>query len=147
VQFATARLIEDGSFDRHLKTLRSEHARRAAQMVAAIQRHVPAGALRFARPAGGLYLWCRLAAGMSARDLLDRALDAGVAFVPGHAFYPDPAGESELRLCFSSVMPDTIDDAIRRLAGSIRLAASPPVPRTKAAAGAQAGGWGAGAGS
>ena len=46
--------------------------------------------LRFARPQGGLYLWCRLASGISSRALLDRALAAGVAFVPGHAFYPDP---------------------------------------------------------
>ena len=40
------------------------------------------------------------------------------AFVAGHAFYPDPAGESELRLCFSSVLPDAIDQAVVRLARS-----------------------------
>jgi len=39
--------------------------------------------------------------------------------VPGHAFYADPAGESELRLCFSSVQPDAIDDAVRRLAACL----------------------------
>jgi len=116
VQFAMARLIRQGSFDTHLKTLREEHARRCAQMVTALQRHVPPGALRFARPQGGLYLWCRLAAGVSSRALLDRALAAGVAFIAGDAFYPDPVGESELRLCFSSVMPSEIEDAVRRLA-------------------------------
>ena len=47
-----------------------------------IQRHVPPGALRFARPQGGLYLWCRAGARISARALHDRALAAGVAFVP-----------------------------------------------------------------
>ena len=119
VQLAMARLIRDGSFDNHLKTLRAEHARRCALMLASIQRHVPPGALRFARPLGGLYLWCRLVSGMCSRKLLERALTAGVAFVPGHAFYPDPAGESELRICFSSVLPNAIDDAVRRLAASI----------------------------
>jgi 2-aminoadipate transaminase len=118
VQFAMARLIRQGSFDGHLKTLRAEHARRCTQMIAAIQRHVPAGTLRFARPQGGLYLWCRIAAGINSRSLLDRALAEGVAFIAGHAFYADPAGESELRLCFSSVTPATIDEAIRRLAAS-----------------------------
>jgi DNA-binding transcriptional MocR family regulator len=116
VQFAMAHLIRDGSFDTHLRTLRTEHARRCTTMMASIQRHVPPGALRFARPQGGLYLWCRVPAGVSSRALLDQALAAGVAFVPGHAFYPDPAGESELRLCFSSVLPTAIDDAVRRLA-------------------------------
>src|SRR6185436_13412326 len=120
VQFAMARLIRDRSFDGHLKVLRAEHARRAGQMLAALQRHVPAGAMRFSRPQGGLFLWCRLSSGVSSRALLDHALAAGVAFIAGHAFYPDPAGESDLRLCFSSVMPATIDDAVRRLAVSLQ---------------------------
>ena len=119
VQFAMARLIRDGSFDRHLQTLRAEHSRRCAGMLAAIQRHLPAGALQFARPQGGLYLWCRLARAGSTRALLEHAVAAGVAFVPGHAFYADPAGDAELRLCFSSVLPSAIDDAIRRLARAL----------------------------
>jgi DNA-binding transcriptional MocR family regulator len=119
VQFALARLIRDGSLDAHLKTLRAEHARRCAAMLSAIQRHVPTMSLRFTRPVGGLYLWCRLLPGVSARALLDRALAAGVAFVPGHAFYPDTAGDSEIRICFSSVMPSAIDDAVKRLARSL----------------------------
>ena len=119
VQFAMARLIREGSFDAHLKTLRAEHARRCVQMLTALERHVPPGALRFARPVGGLYLWCRLTSGVSSRTLLDRALAAGVAFIAGPAFYPDPAGESELRLCFSSVTPATIDGAVTRLAASL----------------------------
>lgn len=115
VQFAIARLMRQGAFDAHLAAIRAEHARRCTQMIAAIQRYAPAGALRFARPSGGLYLWCRLAPGMSASTLYDRALAAGVAFVPGSAFYPDPAGDGELRLCFSGVIPSAIDESIRKL--------------------------------
>ena len=119
VQFAMARFIREGSFDAHLKTLRAEHARRCSQMLVAIQRHVAPMSLRFARPSGGLYLWCRLMPGTAARPLLDRALAEGVAFVPGDAFYPDAAGESEIRICFSSVLPSAMDDAVRRLARSL----------------------------
>ena len=120
VQFAMARFIRDGSFDEHLKTLRAEHAKRCAAMVASMQRQIPAGMIRFTRPQGGLYLWCRLASGLSTSALLERALASGVAFVAGPPFYPDPAGDSELRVCFSSVLPRAIDDAISRLAASIR---------------------------
>src|SRR4051812_4950019 len=88
VQFAMARLIRERSFDAHLRTLREEHARRCGQMVAAIQRHIAPGLLRFGRPQGGLYLWCRLSGGISSRALLERALAAGVAFIAGDAFYP-----------------------------------------------------------
>jgi 2-aminoadipate transaminase len=143
VQFAMARLIRNGSFDGHLRTLRAEHARRCSRMIDSIQRHVPAGALRFTRPQGGLYLWCRLAGNVSSRAVQDRALSSGVAFVAGHAFYPDPAGESELRLCFSSVLPNAIDDAVRRLAESlaqvtrpdhVRTGYAPPLSRSASAA-------------
>ena len=109
-------------------TLRAEHARRCAVMLASIQRHVPPGALRFARPQGGLYLWCRVASRVSTASSLERALAAGVAFVPGHAFYPDPAGDSELRICFSSVLPSAIDDAVRRLAASLLETARASAP-------------------
>ena len=124
VQFAMARLLRDGSFDSHLKTLRAEHARRCGQMLTAIQHHVPAGGLRFARPQGGLYLWCRVARGVNARALLQQALIQGVAFVPGDAFYADPAGESELRLCFSSVLPSTMDEAVIKLAAALQASGS-----------------------
>jgi DNA-binding transcriptional MocR family regulator len=115
VQFAIARLMRQGAFDAHLKVIRAEHARRCAQMLAAIQRFVPPGTLRVPRPGGGLYLWCRLAPGLSASALYERALAAGVAFVQGSAFYSDPAGDSELRLCFSGILPSAIDDGIRKL--------------------------------
>jgi 2-aminoadipate transaminase len=95
-------------------------------MVASLQRFMPPGAIRFARPLGGLYLWCRLGTGLSATALHDRALAAGVTFVPGPAFYPDPAGDSELRLCFTNVLPATVDESVKRLArciGEVRLTA------------------------
>jgi DNA-binding transcriptional MocR family regulator len=126
VQLALSRLMRQGAFDSHLRGLRTEHAKRSTQMIAAIQRHMPAGSIRFARPTGGLYLWCRLGAGLSATALHERALAAGVTFVPGPAFYPDPAGDAELRLCFTSVLPATAEESIRRLArciGEVRLTA------------------------
>ena len=126
VQMAVARMMRLGTFDAHLRMLRTEHAKRCTQMIATIQRHMPPGSIRFARPAGGLYLWCRLGAGLSATALHERALASGVTFVPGTAFYPDPAGDSELRLCFTSVLPSTIDESIKRLArcvGEVRLTA------------------------
>jgi 2-aminoadipate transaminase len=124
VQFAMARLIREGRFDDHLARLRSEHARRCAAMLASIQKHMPSMTLRFTRPSGGLYLWCRLLPGVNSRTLLERALAGGVAFVPGYAFYSDTAGDSELRICFSSVLPSTIDEAVHRLGRALAESSS-----------------------
>ena len=125
-QIALARMIRQGAFDAHLRGIRTEHAMRCTQMIAAIQKHMPPGSIRFARPQGGLYLWCRLGPGLSATALHERALASGVTFVPGPAFYPDPAGDSELRLCFTNVLPAVAEESIRRLArcvGEVRLTA------------------------
>lgn len=119
IQFAVARLMRSGAFDAHLRGIRVEHASRCTNMVAALQRLMPAGALRFARPAGGLYLWCRLGSGLRATALHERALTAGVTFVPGPAFYPDPAGDAEIRLCFTSVLPANVQESVKRLAGCV----------------------------
>ena len=120
VQFAMARLIRERSFDAHLRTLRAEHARRCTQMIAALQRHVPAGrlALRRALREGSTCgaAWRRASARVHCSIArLRRAWRS----LPGDAFYPDPAGEAELRLCFSSVTPDAGNEAIRRLAACL----------------------------
>jgi DNA-binding transcriptional MocR family regulator len=134
VQFAMARLLREGSFDTHLKTLRAEHAKRCTLMLSAIQKHVAPGMLRFARPQGGLYLWCRVSRGINARALLQQSLARGVAFVPGDAFYADPAGESELRLCFSSLVPAAAEDAVKKLAAALQAGGSSVRPELVAIA-------------
>ena len=53
----------------------------------------------------------------SATALHERALAAGVTFVPGPAFYPDPAGDSELRLCFTNVLTSS-----KKASGAWRVA-------------------------
>ena len=60
-QLVVCQLVEQGVLDRHLATLKAEHRRRRDAMVQALREHVPAGALRFSVPDGGMYLWCQLA--------------------------------------------------------------------------------------
>src|SRR5262249_36631917 len=108
-------LLTSGRFDGHIRTLRAEHARRHQAMLSALRRHVPPGALTCRPVTGGLYLWCRLGPGLDARDLLQAATAARVAFVAGAHFCGDGAGGRELRLCFSSVPAPRIEEGIRRL--------------------------------
>jgi DNA-binding transcriptional MocR family regulator len=114
-QLVVADFLTSGTFDGHVTALRVEHARRHQAMLAALRRYLSAGSLTCRPATGGLYLWCRLAPGLDARDLFQAATAAGVAFVAGDHFYPDGAGANELRLCFSSVAPPRIDEGVRRL--------------------------------
>jgi DNA-binding transcriptional MocR family regulator len=125
-QLAVAELLENGVFDRHLEALRGEHRRRRDAMVKALKQHVPAGRLRFAVPDGGLYLWCRLAGHVQARDVLQRARRESMVFVPGEAFYGDGGGTQELRICFTAQPADRAVDAAQCLARSIEAAERQP---------------------
>jgi 2-aminoadipate transaminase len=123
-QLVVAELLTSGKFTAHLATLRAEHARRHQAMLSALDRYVPPGLLSFRPVAGGLYLWCRLQSGQRASDLMLAAARAGVAFVAGEHFYPDPAGTHELRLCFTGVVPARIDEGVRRLGALIEQRAT-----------------------
>ena len=104
-----------GRYQSHLRrSIRINRARRDA-MLAAIRRYLPAG-VRCESPQGGLYLWLRLPEGLSALDLLPRAVEAGVEFTPGSWFFPNPQeGDGFLRLNFATEPQERIQEGIRRL--------------------------------
>jgi 2-aminoadipate transaminase len=70
-------------------------------------------------PEGGFFVWVKLSGSIDARELLDKAIENGVAYVPGSEFHHDAHGSSNLRLSFSSADPQFMDEAIRRLADTI----------------------------
>jgi DNA-binding transcriptional MocR family regulator len=119
-QLVLAEFLTSGRFEGHLTALRVEHARRHNAMLDALRRHITPGMLTCEPVRGGLYLWCRLGSGLDARDLVSAATANGLAFVPGVSFYPDTGGSNELRLCFSAVDPQRIDEGILRLGRLLR---------------------------
>ncbi|MBS0347512.1 MAG: PLP-dependent aminotransferase family protein [Proteobacteria bacterium] len=83
---------------------------------AALERHF--GALAsWSVPKGGLFFWLQLQRRIDTRKLLPLAIEEGVAFMPGEAFYPDaPEATGTLRLNFSHAGEDEIDRGLARLA-------------------------------
>ena len=70
-------------------------------------------------PEGGLFLWVTIPGPLDTKAMLARALEAGVAYVPGTAFYPDGSGRGSMRLNFSYPPPDRIEEGMRRLGAVI----------------------------
>ncbi|MEK8121674.1 PLP-dependent aminotransferase family protein [Methylocystis sp. IM4] len=84
-------------------------------MLGALEAHMP-GSVRWTRPEGGLFIWATLPQGMSGEELLQRAIhEAGVAFVPGRAFFHDGGGANTIRLSYSLPEPHEIVEGVRRL--------------------------------
>jgi 2-aminoadipate transaminase len=113
------RLLEEygrrGLLDRQIAGAREHYRVRANALLAALDEHL-AGLASWTRPHGGFFSWVELPSSADAVALAERALEAGVAVVPGPPFYPEGGGERELRLSFSRVTEEEIAEGIRRLA-------------------------------
>src|SRR5439155_603833 len=104
------------------------YARRRTRLLAALRRRMPEG-VSWTEPHGGFSLLLTLPIGLTATALLPTAVERGVAFTPGPAFFIDGGGERTLRLAFSSVAAARIDEGVRRLAEAIKAARRQPRPR------------------
>ncbi len=112
--------VSVGRYQAHLQRSCSVYRKRRDAMLAALERHMPAGAT-WLRPKGGLFIWVNLPPDLRASDLLPRACQRGVVFAPGGNFHLDPAeGEACLRLNFASNTEDVIEEGIRRLGLAMR---------------------------
>lgn len=110
-----------GRYQDHLERSRRVYRRRRAAAARAIRAHLPGA--EFDLPRGGLFIWLRLPAGVAAPDLLAPARAAGMAFMPGTRFFPDPAdGRAYLRLNFAAQGPEELTEGIRRLGEAVDAA-------------------------
>jgi 2-aminoadipate transaminase len=71
--------------------------------------------IRFHRPEGGMFLWTEFTDVPDTKRLLAAAVERGVAFVPGNAFTIDQAPDSKARFSYSTLTPDLLREAVRRL--------------------------------
>lgn len=107
--------VRRGWADEQLAQSRSLYRRKCERMLAALERCMPVDT-RWTLPKGGFFSWLTLPGGGDAGDLATRAVERGVAIVPGSLFFPDDRGGSNVRLSFSLVDEAVIDEGIERLA-------------------------------
>ena len=88
-------------------------------MVSCIREYLPPE-VACTNPEGGMFLWITLPKGTSSMQLFDLAIQDKVAFVPGNPFYVDGRETETLRLNFSCVDEETIEQGIMRLAKSLK---------------------------
>jgi 2-aminoadipate transaminase len=105
-----------GDLDRSISTVRAALAERARLLGAALREHVPDA--RFAEPDGGYFLWVELPADIDVDLLLPAAAARGVAVVKGSDFLLN-GGRHALRLAYSAVTADQVEEGVRRLAAAI----------------------------
>jgi 2-aminoadipate transaminase len=111
-------------FAEHLSFLRGLYRDRAQTLVDTLTDRL-GDRITIAPVHGGLFAWVRFVDGTDADDLFARAIGHGVAFVPGSSFSVDPAHRAAARLCFASLPPARLVDAVDRLTTAATLTTAP----------------------
>ena len=106
-----------GAIDHSIATVKDALAERVATLDAALQAHLPDA--RYTPPEGGYFMWVELPDGTDVDALLHAAHERGVAFVKGTDFLLE-GGQNTLRLAYSGVAVDRIDEGVQRLADAYR---------------------------
>ena len=107
-----------GAIDRSIATVTAALRDRLGTLVAALGRELPHA--RFTPPDGGYFLWIDLPEDVDVDALFTAAQDRGVVFVKGTDFLLD-GGRNSLRLAYSGVSPDEINEGVTRLATAYRV--------------------------
>jgi len=109
--------------DRSIETVKAALRERRDATCAALDRHLPDA--RYVTPEGGYFLWVDLPEGTDVEALAAGAAERGVVFEKGTGFMIE-GGESSLRLAYSAVPPDQIEEGVARIAEAYRDRARAP---------------------
>ena len=107
-------VIKGGFLDEHVPKIRARYKANRDAMAKALAECLPPGC-EWQVPEGGMFFWIRLPEGLDAMTLLPRAVDAGIAYVPGAAFYAHQPDPRTLRLSFVTLTPDLIAEGVDKL--------------------------------
>jgi 2-aminoadipate transaminase len=111
-------VIRDGFLRDHIPTIRARYKEHRDAMQSALKRFMPPGC-HWNTPTGGMFFWIEGPPSLDAVALLARAVERGVAFVPGSAFYAGSPQHNTLRLSFVTVPPAQIERGIELLAQAL----------------------------
>lgn len=113
-QMAVDCYMDRFDLDAHIDALRALYRDKAGLMYRLFDELLPAGCSH-TTPEGGLFVWLTLPEGVRSTQVLARALEEKVAFVPGFAFYHDASGDNHMRVSYAASSPERIEQGVRTL--------------------------------
>lgn len=106
-QRMACRFAASGYIGQHVTSLIARYKAKRDLMLSCMDQHFPEG-VTWTRPQGGFFIWVTLPEGMSARQILLKAIEKRVAFVDGAGFFVNGNGKNTARFAFSEACPDKI---------------------------------------
>jgi 2-aminoadipate transaminase len=118
-QIVAYEVAHGGFLDRHIWLIRRVYGERRNLMLDAMDEFFPPE-VKYTRPQGGLFLWGTMPERLNSAEVLKRAIEQNVAFVPGAAFHALGGGTNTMRINFSYAAPDKMLIGIERLGRVLR---------------------------
>jgi 2-aminoadipate transaminase len=118
-QAIIAEFLNKNLMDGHKDKIRELYKHKRDIMIESLKKYLPPE-VTWTQPEGGLFLWVTLPKGMDAKELLKKAIEHKVAFVPGNSFATDGNITNTMRLNFSNESDENIELGIKRLGDVIK---------------------------
>lgn len=118
-QVTAYEVAKGGFLDSHINLIRATYKERRDMMLETMEELFPSE-VHWVRPEGGMFVWNILPQGVDAVELLKKAVEKKVAFVPGNAFHPNGGGLNTFRINFSYARPEIIQEGVTRLGRLLR---------------------------
>lgn len=118
-QYVAAEFLRSGRLDANLARSIELYKGKRDLLLSLLEKHMPEG-VRWTHPEGGLFLFLTMPEGFDAVKFYDKALDAGVAYVAGEFFHPDGSGKNTMRMNFSFMTHQRIEEGVKLLAELLR---------------------------
>ncbi|ACP47898.1 putative transcriptional regulator, GntR family [Sulfolobus islandicus Y.N.15.51] len=118
-QYIAMEAIRRGVIQNNLPKIRRVYKEKRDVILEAIETYFPKDA-RWTRPVGGMFVFAWLPEKIDTTKMLEKALQRGVAYVPGSSFYADYSGKNTMRINFSFPKKEELVEGIRRLGDTIK---------------------------
>src|SRR5258708_1997504 len=102
-----------GGLDKHIPAIIKSYRHRAEAMMTAMEIYFPRS-VKWVKPEGGMFIWCRLPQGVSASRLFKTAIKNKVAYVTGSVFHANGGGDNTFRLNFSNSNMEQIREGVNQ---------------------------------
>ena len=108
-----------GVLRRQIPTLRRFYQHNRDVMTEALRKAF-GSEISWPEPRGGFFLWVSLPQQIDSDAMIARAVENGVIYVAGEAFFVEPAARNLIRLAFSAPSHEKIREGVARLARTVR---------------------------
>lgn len=112
-------VLNHPDYSKYLKDARKYYALKCQVMLEALKKYMPQD-VSWTTPTGGMFIWVTLSKNIDTKKLYQKAIEKGVAFVPGYIFHPQGGKSFCLRLSFALPTTEQINTGIRILAQMIK---------------------------